>query len=340
MTKPLASLKAQIIDEQIEQMLFIDPDRQDDEDVRYLQDLQYLLRKEEILARVQRRLVITSQSQEASASGGQIETTEDMGPEHFPLPFRAPMRETHRRSSWSRIATGLVAVLVLIAVIIGVTSFFNAPGLQPPGTANAGATATSAVTVLFSDPLNRNIHNWPMITNGPRHYVFQDGAYHILNQGPDIAVVVQPTLRFAAPWSYTLTMTQLQGNLAASTNSFGMVFDYTGANGAMSFYSLEVTNAPGRTGASKIGLYHYDTSNREQPRTELWSTTTRLAAFYSGLHKANTMRITATAQTLVLTVNTQQISILRVSVGNGGIGMLVDLQGSEVAFQHLLVTRP
>lgn len=142
-------------------------------------------------------------------------------------------------------------------------------------------------------------------------------------------------------------MTQQQGDLAAPGNSFGMMVDYATSmidrHQVARFYTFQITNAPGIRGFSQFSFYSYDGS-KQRPWTNEWSTPVT-GAFHAGLRTVNTVRVRATMQAMIFMVNGQivgsvPVARLSLKLTSGRLGMLVGLKGAEVAFSHLLVTRP
>ncbi|MBE3558478.1 MAG: serine/threonine protein kinase [Ktedonobacteraceae bacterium] len=210
-------------------------------------------------------------------------------------------------------------------------------------TANAQATATVQANVLFRDPLDHNTNGWPVTP--PELYSFKDGAYHISVQGNKGGGAVLPNMNFGGePMVYSLTMQEIKGNDNAGNNTFGMIFRYSekkqGNTVVNTFYSLEVENVKG-------GNYHfwkYDSSKGNGPDAwkELWH-----APFGKEFHQGqgaqavNTFKIYMNKDTFTFSVNNQKVNatIKDGSYPEGKVGMIVNLNGTEVAFKDLAVTR-
>lgn len=210
----------------------------------------------------------------------------------------------------------------------------------PPGahgTPTTQATATPDNSILL-DPLTTNIRNLPEGISSTRSYVFKKDGYHITNLGKEgVAVVVQYTLPNEA-LSYQLTMKEIQGDDTSPVNSFGMIFRYTqNAKGVSTFYSFEVVNTPGDNG--KYWFYKYD-SSKANPWTPLWSQNFG-AEFHEGHapNSINTFKILEKGSTFSFQVNGKMVGkpITDKSYPTGYVGMLVNLNGTEVTFSNLAI---
>jgi len=104
---------------------------------------------------------------------------------------------------------------------------------------------------------------------------------------------------------------------------------------------LEFTS---NSAGSELTLFSYDNS-QQYPWQQLWRSaiSKNLAqVFHSQPGQANTLKVTATANSLTLMVNDRVVGTVQniKNIGAGQFGMLVNLKGSEVAFQNMLITRP
>lgn len=203
------------------------------------------------------------------------------------------------------------------------------------GTSTTQATSTPDNSILY-DPLTSNIRNLPEGISATRSYVFKKDGYHITNLGKQgVAVVVQYTLPNEA-LSYQLTMKEIQGDDNSPVNSFGMIFRYNqNAKGVSTFYSFEVVNTPGDNG--KYWFYKYD-SSKANPWTPLWSQNFG-AEFHEGHapNSTNTFKILENGSTFTFLVNGKVVGkpVTDKSYPSGYVGMLVNLNGTEVAFSNL-----
>jgi hypothetical protein len=342
MKEPFANLNTNTIDNQIEQMLQTIPEQQDDQDSSCLRDLQYLYRKEEILARAQQRLMIASLPE---YSGDQKAATSTAWRERSTTLSRPQKPAAHNPFSWPKIVAVLAAALLLLGVIIGTTSFLSTRPQQTSGASHQSnrktIQITPASTIVFSDPLTQNIHNFQVDS---QHF-FKDGAYHILNKSQgSVALVVnqsftQPTL------AYSLTMQEVAGDNAEVTNTFGLVLRYNlSATGVETFYTFEIRN---QGESSQYSFYKYDSS-----KVSPWATIlpTNVASplkagkeFHSGQGKnaVNTVKVVMNGNSFTFYVNGQQVAAAKdSSYTAGSMGMIVNLKGTEVAFSDMLITQP
>ena len=336
MKKPGITLHDETIDEQIELILQTIPVSQNDADARLIQDLQYLLRKEQLLAHAGERLGLTNQPAMSEQPANETDRT---WPDQSTLQSQPYTPIRHKRFTWPKLAAALIAAVLLLGVLLGTTQFFQTR------TTNKGnstistvtpivSTATSPVnTILFSDPLTQNIHKWPVDS---QHFFF-NGAYHIMAQKSYVrSIAAMLPENFMPDWSYTLTITQFQGDTGSAMNSFGMIFGYQTAGSLAHFYTFEITNLANGT----YSLYAYNNSTTSSPWKSIWHTPAS-TEFHRGLNVANTVRITAQDKTLTFSVNNQVVgSVPDISLSTGQFGMIVNVPGSNVAFQNMLITRP
>ena len=204
------------------------------------------------------------------------------------------------------------------------------------------ATATAQANIILSDSLNQNIHNWPTGTSSTKMYVFKDGAYHITNLGNEgLAVILQETLP-GGPIAYTLTMQEIKGDDTSINNSFGMILRYSqqskGNQLVSTFYSFEVVDTPG----GEYRFYKYSNSQgpAANPWTEIWHQV--YGHEFNDGHTSksiNTFKVLANGNAFTFTVNGKVVGSAKDSSYSGGtVGMLVNLNGTEVAFSNMLIT--
>ena len=209
-------------------------------------------------------------------------------------------------------------------------------------TAMAQAQATAQANVILSDPLNRNIHNW--LETPADVYAFKDGAYHITDHGGSGRAGILTTTSFTGTLGYTLTMEEINGNDASANNSFGMVFRFNqqtkGGNVTSTFYTFEVVDMKG----GEYQFWKYDDGNKANgasPWTQIWH-----APFGNEFHQGhgpqsvNTIKVFMAGDTFTIVVNGKKLdkTVKDGSFPNGTIGMIVNLDGTEVAFSNLLLT--
>jgi hypothetical protein len=244
----------------------------------------------------------------------------------------------------------LAAALVLVAGVAGVTIYMNAhshsspPPRQPQITAamraKIQATATARANIIFSDSLSQNINGWPVGLQGWYTCVFMDGAYHITNQDKTKdASVIAPMKGANGPFVYTLTMEQIQGDETNPNNQFGMILnEHTQTNGesqVATFYAFEILNKAG----GQYQFWKYDGTKTGNPWSEIWSKGFGSEFLQgSGPTHSNTVTVASNGTMFTFTVNGTQVGTLHdSSFASGSVGMLVNLDGAEVAFSHLLV---
>lgn len=242
-------------------------------------------------------------------------------------------------------------VLVALVVVVGSGMFWitqNAssrlahPVLNPYAHATARAQATANANLILADTLSQNTRNWIVGSQGSFSYAFKNGAYVIANADKiNSAPALLPNKVLSAPFAYSLTMEQLQGDLTSPNNQFGLLLDTSiqNTNGKQieTFYAFEVVNKPG----GQYQFWKYDSrKDSTKPWTLLWSkdfgTEFRQG---SGPQYINTLKVMDTGKNFLFVVNGTQVGMWQDgSFASGSIGMLVNLNGAEVAFSHLLVT--
>lgn len=215
------------------------------------------------------------------------------------------------------------------------------PDLKATMTAQAEATADA--NLILSDPLARNIHDWPTTSSGSMIYTFKDGAYHIIDNDDTRAVpAVLPGVILKDPFAYTLTMEEIKGDNTSVNNEFGMIIRATvqNKNGKTltTFYSFEVLNKVG--GEYQFWKYDDSQGSSVSPWMKLGN-----QPFGNEFHEGqgsnsiNTLKIIANGKNFTLVVNGKQVwTVQDSSFASGGVGMLVNLKGTEVAFSNLILT--
>ncbi len=247
-----------------------------------------------------------------------------------------------------------VLVCVLLAATVGVAWFFRSHASQPTmqkqqhpttlstpnaqATALAKATATAQANIILYDSLSSNINGW--LTTPPDVYAFKDGAYHITDRHDSGTATVLQGQNFTGPLGYTLTMEEINGDDTSAINSFGMImrFNQYKQNGKTitTFYSFEIVNTQG----GEYQFWKYDNS-QASPWTEIWH-----QPFGTEFHEGhgpksvNTVKIYANGSNFAFAVNGKVVKTLQdSSLKSGTIGMIVNLNGTEVAFKNLLLTK-
>lgn len=271
--------------------------------------------------------------------------------------FKLPGKLLKTLKSYPKKRLKVVGIIVLLALVL-LSSFtalyIHARTNQPEqanagrivatpnvvGTASARATATVQANIILTDPLSENIHNWPISTTGNKQYFFSGAAYHIFdNQDGQSAPSILQGENIVGPMAYTLTMQEIKGNDASLNNSFGMIFRFTtskkGSQTITTFYTFEVVNMKG----GQYQFWKYDSSKSSQ-WIPIWK-----HAFGSEFHwghgpqSSNIFSVFANGKSFTFTVNGKVVGNQQdSSIANGGIGMLVNLKGTEVAFSNLSLT--
>jgi len=251
-----------------------------------------------------------------------------------------------------KIASGSLILLVVI-VSSGIFLFARNSGsnstaqkthtnTNPAASATAHATATMGANIILSDSLSENIHNWEVGSHGNAVYTFKSGAYHIKNNDTQIsasALLTGETLH--NPFTYSLTMEQVSGDMTSPNNQFGLILDASvqNTNGKQidKFYAFEVLNKAG----GQYQFWKYDNSaNSNSPWTELWHKGFGKEFLQgNGPTHTNTLKVIATGKGFTFIVNGTQVNTSKDSSFTGGsVGMMVNLNNSEVAFSNLLLT--
>ncbi|GER82527.1 hypothetical protein KTAU_11640 [Thermogemmatispora aurantia] len=273
------------------------------------------------------------------------------------LPLTAPGRgQTNGASRGERRRARMVVTLIVAALILVVGSglllwghVHSGQRMGPQGTATPAlqstaspmATAANASDVLFSDPLSQNVHDWP--TTPADTYAFKDGAYHITNHSQKGIAVVLQSAPFTGPMGYSLTMQEVKGDDTNVNNSFGLILRFSqqtrGGETVTTFYSFEVQNIKG----GEYRFYKYDDSRGPN---NAWGTPIWRKKFGSEFHQGqgprnvNTLKVFANGSSFTFIVNGTIVGQTKDnSLPSGTVGMLVNLNGTEVAFKDLLITR-
>ena len=250
-------------------------------------------------------------------------------------------------------------LLLLIGAISGGFVLMRSHNGTNNGTANkstaspmAQASATAQANLIFSDPLSQDIHGWQEGTINGVAYSFQDGAYHIANQSANGTLVATPQTFSQTNLVYQLTMDEFHGTDSDPANTFGLVLRFNQTNGVKTCYVFEIRN---NNNNSQYSFFKYDSSQKSL-WTQLWGATPG-KEFHGGQgpNAVNTVKIIANGNTFTFFVNNQQIvngtlytngkaggsavnNVQDGSFTSGSAGMYVNLKGTEVAFENLLVT--
>jgi serine/threonine protein kinase len=218
----------------------------------------------------------------------------------------------------------------------GQPTTISTPSVQ--ATAIARATATAEANIILYDPLSSNTHNW--LATPANVYAFKDGAYHITDRGDNGRATVLQGQTFSGALGYSLTMEEIAGDDTSAVNSFGMIIRFSqqmkGGKMVTTFYSFEIVNTKG----GEYQFWKYDDS-QASPWTEIWHQPFG-PEFHQGQgpQSVNTCKIFANGNSFTFTVNGKLIKTVQdSSLTSGTIGMIVNLNGTEVAFKNLILTR-
>lgn len=255
--------------------------------------------------------------------------------------------EKRRKRRGQVVSLALAALLIIIGSgafwFIRTAPFHQAQTtLNPHASATAQARATANANLILSDDLSQNIHNWPVGTHGSFNYAFKNSAYLISNADKiNGASALLPNKMLRAPFAYSLTTEQLQGDLSSPNNQFGLLLNTTnqqvGNTQVETFYAFEVVNKPG----GQYQFWKYDNrKDSAHPWKLLWNKNFGTEFQQgSGPTHVNTLKVIDTGKSFTFMVNGTQVGMWKdSSFTSGSIGMLVNLTGAEVAFSHLLVT--
>ncbi|WP_322480783.1 hypothetical protein [Thermogemmatispora sp.] len=263
-------------------------------------------------------------------------------------------------SLWKQRRNLLLLLCVLLVVLTGsgLLVFARlhanpAPQARKGAVTAAVATGTAVVkgtptpAVVMEDPLDQNIHNWPVTTSGSRLFIFKNGAYHIINNDDNnMAVAILPDAPgplLSTSLAYTLTMQEIKGDDGSINNQFGMIIRYNqqskGGKVTTQFYAFEVRN----TSDGEYQFWKFNSAAAEDDRwTKIWSKSFGKEYHQGHGSKAvNTIKIVASGKNFTFYVNGKKVGTAQDgSIPSGSLGLLVNLKGTEVAFSNLLVTTP
>ncbi len=252
------------------------------------------------------------------------------------------------------------AIVGVVLLLIITSSLFLLARSHTPTTAHLGAkptpnlaataalqaTATADANIILTDPLSQNIHDWPVSTNakGPQTYAFKGGTYHVTdtNAQSSALALLPPEEQLPTSFVYTLTMEEVKGDDTTINNQFGMVFRLAThqKNGTSSttFYAFDVASTPG----GEYQFWKYDDSYgaNVNPWTKLWSTPFGKEYHYGhGAAGRNTFSVAIQGTKYTFVVNGKKVGNAQDdSYKSGQIGMLVNWDGTEVAFSNLILT--
>ena len=283
------------------------------------------------------------------------------------LPQAQPLQQTpevgesiHKKlpKQWQKVAA-LALVVLLVLSVSGLVAFHGHANPNGSATSNTNrkiatpnmqatalvqATETAEANIILSDPLNQNIHNWPVNASGDKIYIFKDGAYHIINNDPQQSVpALLSGVDIKVPMVYTLTMEEIRGNDSSLNNSFGVILRFSSpqivhGNSHTTFYTFQVVNTAG--GEYQFSKYDDINGPLVNPYQTIWHHPfgKEFRQGRGGSH-VNTFKIVADGKFFTFFVNGQKVgNVEDSSLSEGEVGMIVNLKGTEVAFSNLLLT--
>ncbi|GER87065.1 hypothetical protein KDW_12270 [Dictyobacter vulcani] len=272
--------------------------------------------------------------------------------ERQPEEEEKPQKQRKAMKPWMPTALAAAAVIVVLAslgillffqnqsktVLNGQQSLAATANAVTPDTPGARATAQAIANILVTDPLDKNNNGWR--TNPANLYSFKNGAYHIAVQGDKGSGAILPGKSYDGPITYRLTMQEIKGNDNDAGNTFGMIFRFNqqNKNGKTNttFYTFEVANTKGK----EYKLWRYDDS-QTNPWTTVKNGTLAMGNEFHLGKQANTIEIAMNADKFTVTVNGKKLPKVFQdnTYKNGTVGMTVNMNGTEVAFKNLLLTR-
>lgn len=282
------------------------------------------------------------------------------------LPVVSPVREESKGSEQQedaslkgRIQKNMKAVILIAAVVVllfgSLVFLINRPHSSVPrqaitgtvqsnkaATVTAQANATAQANRIVQDPLSSNIHGWLLGQQDTGNYTFTNGAYHIkATSDKNDAVALLPNLTVSNNFVYTITLSEIAGldnsTDANKVNTFGVLFRLAQPDDAhLSYYAFLINP---NNAKPTYEFQKYDNSQGGQdPRTTLWSGD--IGGEYHLDHNAsNVLKISANGPHFAFNVNGKDIATKDDSaLTSGQIGMIVNLNGTEIAFSQLLLT--
>ena len=142
--------------------------------------------------------------------------------------------------------------------------------------------------------------------------------------------------------AYSLTMEEIKGDDSSINNSFGMILRFNsqvqGGRNIITFYSFEVVNSHD----GEYQFWKYD--NSKGPSANPWKSIWDMKfgnEFHlgQGPQNSNTFKVVVNGKYFTLTVNGKKIGTAEdSSLTSGGVGMIVNLKGTEIAFSDLKLT--
>jgi len=264
------------------------------------------------------------------------------------LPFEKQADETELAAppKTPRFKPWQLAILAVV-LLLGVLGAFALLQSKANQTTTATTTSTSAgkqsaatdANTLLNDPLDKNINGWP--DNDPHKYIFTNGAYHIIDSGNQGNGVILPGQNYTN-LAYTVTMQEIKGDDTSTNNSFGVIFRFSQqtVKGTVitRFYSLEVVNTKG----GQYQFWMYDSSKPDSAKwTKIKNGSLAFGKEYHQGKAANTITISMKGNVFTISVNGTQLkqTFTDSTLKSGTLGMIVNNNGTEVAYKNLLLTK-
>ncbi len=217
--------------------------------------------------------------------------------------------ETPTRPPWGRIVAGVVAVLVLIAVV---ASVYTQTHGHPLSSANGASTMSAdAYKTLLSDSLMSNSHGWSI--DSARCYFDQDG-YHVRNDSLCFAPIDIQT-----DYTQTVTVKQILGQ---PNWAYGLVLRHA-SKGNYYFFGIDANS----------GWIFEVVVDGKVTRLQNF---TRSYLIQGGLDTENTISVTAQGTTFDCYVNGQKLGTIHDSTFGAGKSGLATLGEINVAFTNYI----
>ncbi|BCL82912.1 serine/threonine protein kinase [Ktedonobacteria bacterium brp13] len=237
-----------------------------------------------------------------------------------------------------------ILAVVLLLVVLGTFAFIQSKANQTTTATTSNTTASKQSTAtdtntLLNDPLDKNINGWP--DTPASKYTFKNGAYHIIDTGNQGNGVILPGQNYTN-LSYTVTMQEIKGDDTSTDNSFGVIFRFNQQTVKSTvitrFYSLEVVNTKG----GQYQFWMYDSSKPDSSKwTKIKNGTLAFGKEYHQGKAANTITISMKGSVFTISVNGTQLkqTFTDSTLKSGTLGMIVNNNGTEVAYKNLLLTK-
>ncbi|HEX8981348.1 MAG TPA: hypothetical protein VF792_01140 [Ktedonobacterales bacterium] len=217
--------------------------------------------------------------------------------------------ETPAGPPWRRIISGVVGMLILIAVIA--SAYTQMHGHSSSSANGASTLSADAYKTLLSDSLMSNTHGW---STDIAHCYFDQDGYHVRNGYMCFAPIgVQDD------YTQTVTAKQVSGS---PTQAYGLVLRRA-SQGNYYFFGIDANS----------GWIFELVVNDKVTRLQNF---TRSYLIQGGLDTENTLSVTATGSTFDCYVNGQKLGTIHDSTFGAGKSALVAPGQINVAFTNYL----